>query len=44
MTSCKISRFVKYLIYEFSIAVLKNFKSRYEGYLEENLEEEIMEN
>jgi hypothetical protein len=28
-----VSRFLKYLIFEFSITVLKHFRRRYEGYL-----------
>lgn len=35
LSTCKVSRFIKYLIYEFCIAVLKQFRNRYEGYLEE---------
>lgn len=44
LTDCKISRFIKYLIFEFSISVLKQFKKRYECYLEESKEEEISGN
>ena len=37
LSSCKISRFIKYLIYEFAIASLKHFRSRYQNYLNESL-------
>ena len=35
LTSCKVSRFLKYIIYEFAITLIKNYRKRYEEYLEE---------
>jgi hypothetical protein len=31
---CKVSRFIKYLVYEYIVAVLKRFKERYEPYID----------
>ena len=41
LTSCKISRFIKYLIYEFALTILIHFRKKYEEYLEENIEERL---
>lgn len=35
LKDCMFSRYLKYLIFEFSIAVRKRFKERYEFYIEE---------
>ena len=31
---CKVSRFIKYLVYEYVVAVLKRFKERYQPYID----------